>query len=84
VEGLIAMEENNEERPPEETESGFSSVVWGWALWAAIILVFAAWGGMRALMPDDASVMAGIESIAPAAAPPAADQAAPQPQPDAN
>jgi hypothetical protein len=58
-----------EERSPEETESGVGSVVWGWALWAAIILVFAAWAGVRSLVPDDASLVAGIESIAPAAGP---------------
>jgi hypothetical protein len=72
---------DNEERPPEESESGLSSVVWGWALWAAIILVFAVWGGMRALMPDEASIIAGIESIAPAAGPPGAPESAPRPHP---
>jgi hypothetical protein len=81
--------QENEERPPEETESGLSSVVWGWALWAAIVLVFAVWGGMRALMPDEASIIAGIEGIAPAAAPPAAappaaNEFAPRPHPDAD
>jgi hypothetical protein len=57
---------------PREAGASLRPILSGWALWAVIMLGFAVWAGVRALLPAENQVMAGIdgahvESRAPAA-----------------